>query len=129
MLIANPTGKWTNLDRSSPRTQYETSNPGATKRTSVAAKATGGNASDRLLNGRRRIAATAQESNTIVSGDLPVRPPTSPVGDFVFKGSSRKHQKFPLAKASTLFRCGPEHGDTWPFFRVARTGGCGTNSA
>jgi hypothetical protein len=104
VLIANPTGKWAKPDRSSPRIQYETSNPGAMKRTSVAAKAMGGKASEMFPKGRRRIVATAQESNTSASGNLGrAGPPTRPAGECVFTGLSRKLQMFPSAKASTIF--------------------------
>ena len=45
VLIANPTGTGPSPDISSPTSQRDRSNPGATKSTRVAGKATGGKAS------------------------------------------------------------------------------------
>src|SRR5215210_8909718 len=70
VLITNPTGTTAGQVKSSARSQFETSNPGAVKSTSVAAKATGGKAADKSLRGGSRITAAAQESNTSASGDL-----------------------------------------------------------
>src|SRR5215212_510115 len=96
-------GMWAKPDRSSPRSQCETSNPGAMKRMSVAAKATGANASEMFLRGRSRVAATAQESRARVSADFGRgRPLISTSGDFVFTGLPRRLQAFPSPELSIL---------------------------
>ena len=70
VLIANPTGTRAGQGMSSLRSQCDRSNPGARKRTRVAAKARRGNSPVMPLRGKSRISAAALESNTSVFGDL-----------------------------------------------------------
>ena len=88
VLIANPTGTRVGPAMSSLRSQCDRSNPGAMKSTRVAAKATGGKATERSLRGRSRITAAALKSKTSASVDLrrakPLLHREDPPGDGVF---------------------------------------------
>ena len=70
VLIANPTGTRAGPGMSSLRSQSDRSNPGARKRTRVAAKARRWHSPETLLRGKSRITAAALKSNTSASGDL-----------------------------------------------------------